>query len=280
MTRPLEGRTIALAEGRQLEELARMLEKEGATCLRCPLINILDAPDRDAVEGWLRDLAAGQLDYVVLMTGEALRRLLGFAERAGLRDAVLAGMARTRTVTRGPKPVLALKEVGLAPSRVAGAPTTAGVIAALQAEPLQGRTVGVTLYGELNPMLEDFLRDAGATPRTVMPYVYAPAADTGRVKDLIVRMARGEVDSIIFTSSPQVERLYTVAADHGKMTLLRQALAQTQVAAVGPIVSGTLRQRGARVDICPEQGFVMKNLVQQICRAFAGPKPPLPGTGP
>jgi hypothetical protein len=30
-----------------------------------------------------------------------------------------------------------------------------------------------------------------------------------------------------------------------------------------------LRQKGARVDICPDQGFVMKNLVQQIKRALA-----------
>ena len=45
MTAPLHDRTIALAEGRQLEELAQMLEKEGATVLRCPMLSILDAPD-------------------------------------------------------------------------------------------------------------------------------------------------------------------------------------------------------------------------------------------
>ena len=45
MTLPLQGRTVALAEGRQLEELADMLESEGATVLRCPLVSILDAPD-------------------------------------------------------------------------------------------------------------------------------------------------------------------------------------------------------------------------------------------
>jgi hypothetical protein len=33
------------------------------------------------------------------------------------------------------------------------------------------------------------------------------------------------------------------------------------------VVADNLRQKGARVDICPEQGFVMKNLVQQIKRA-------------
>ena len=45
MTLPLDGRRIALAEGRQLEELAALLAKEGATPLRVPLISILDAPD-------------------------------------------------------------------------------------------------------------------------------------------------------------------------------------------------------------------------------------------
>src|SRR5205823_5977343 len=45
----LANRTVALAEGRQLEELVQMLEKEGATALRCPMLSILDAPDETPV---------------------------------------------------------------------------------------------------------------------------------------------------------------------------------------------------------------------------------------
>jgi uroporphyrinogen-III synthase len=269
MTRPLEGRTVALAEGRQLEELAEMLEREGATALRCPMVNILDAPDEAPVIAWLRDLSADQFGYVILMTGEALRRLLGFAERAGLREAVIAALARTRTVTRGPKPVRALKEIGLSPTRVAEVPTTAGVIASLRKEPLRGQTIGVTLYSEPNALLVEFLESAGATARTVLPYVYAPAADAERVVDLIERMNRGEIDAILFTSSPQVDRLYEVAAEQGLGKVLQQGLERTRVAAVGPVVAENLRQKGARVDICPEQGFVMKNLVQQLKREMA-----------
>jgi uroporphyrinogen-III synthase len=267
MTRPLDGRTIALAEGRQLEELAQMLEKEGATALRCPMVSILDAPDAEPVVAWLKELTADRFAYVVLMTGEALRRLLGFAERAGLREAVIAALSRTRTVTRGPKPVRALKEIGLAPTKVAESPTTDGVIAALRQEPVQGRTVGVTLYGEPNPPLVQFLEKARATVRTVMPYVYAPAADAERVSSLIQRMARGEIDAILFTSSPQVDRLYEVATECQQLELLKAGLDRTYVAAVGPVVAEDLRTKGARVDICPEQGFVMKNLVQQILRS-------------
>jgi uroporphyrinogen-III synthase len=269
MTRPLEGRTVALAEGRQLEDLAALLAAEGAAPLRCPMVSILDAPDPAPVVAWLGELVADGFDYVVLLTGEGLRRLLGFAERAGLRAAVIAAIARSITVTRGPKPVRALKEVGLSPSKVAEAPTTEGVIATLRPEPLRGKTVGVQLYAETNPPLTEFLAQAGAVARPVLPYVYAPAADAERVADLIARTARGELDVIVFTSSPQVDRLYEVAAERGLETELRQGLGRTRVAAVGPVVADNLRRRGARVDICPEQGFVMKNLVQHIRRALA-----------
>ena len=72
MAGSLEGRTIALAEGRQLEELAGMLEKEGATALRCPMVSILDAPDPTPLRAWLRELVLGRFDYVVLLTGEEI----------------------------------------------------------------------------------------------------------------------------------------------------------------------------------------------------------------
>jgi uroporphyrinogen-III synthase len=266
MPLPLEGCTIALAEGRHLEELAQMLEKEGATALRCPMVSILDAPDATPVVAWLRELAANRFAYVILLTGEGLRRLLGFADREGLRDHVLAALRRTRTVTRGPKPVRALKEVGLAPTLVAGSPTTEGVIATLENEPLQGQIVGVQLYAKDNPPLVQFLHSAGATPACVLPYVYAPAADADRVADLIVRLGLGEVRAVVFTSSPQVDRLYEVAGERGLLDALQSGWNRTRVAAVGPVVADNLRRRQAPVHICPEQGFVMRNLVQQIKR--------------
>ena len=91
------------------------------------------------------------------------------------------------------------------------------------------------------------------------------AAEAGHA-DSLAEGAAGEVDALVFTSSPQVDRLYEVAAERQATALLEQGLARTRVAAVGPIVADNLRRRGARVDICPEQGFVMKNLVQQIKR--------------
>jgi uroporphyrinogen-III synthase len=266
MSPPLAGRTIALAEGRQLGELAQMLEKEGARTVRCPMIGMIDAPDEAAVVTWLRDLTTGRFDFVVLMTGEGVRRLLGVAERTGLRDGAVAALRRARTVVRGPKPVQALKEVGLAPSIVAAVPTTDGVIATLRAESLAGKVVGVQLVGAPNAPLTEFLTISGATAVPVLPYVYAPGSDADRVADLLARLARGEVDAVVFTSSPQVDRLYEVAEERK----LAVNFSRTRVAAVGPVVAESLRRRGAPVHICPEQGFVMKNLVKLLRNALSG----------
>jgi uroporphyrinogen-III synthase len=266
----LANRTIALAEGRQLEELVQMLEKEGATALRCPMLAILDAPDDDKLLRWLDQLEAGAFAWVILLTGEGLRRLLACADRHQRRDAVIAALAKTRTIIRGPKPGRALKELGLTATMTAQTPTTDGVIASLRSVDLKGLMVGVQLYNESNPPLEQFLKDAGATPVMVQPYVYAPAADAERIGQLFNEMAAGAITAIIFTSAPQVDRLFEVAEERQAVELLQQGLAKTLVAAVGPIVQENLHKRGVTVQVCPVQGFQMKNLVQQLKRALIG----------
>jgi uroporphyrinogen-III synthase len=273
MTLPLTGLRVALAEGRQLEELAALLEKEGAMPLRYPMLNILDAPDPVPVELWLRDAINGRFDWLILLTGEGLRRLIGFADRAGMKNPFVERLATTPILTRGPKPVLALKELGLKPTRVAAAPTTDGVIASLEGEPLAGKTVAVQLYNEANPPLQDFLVRAGATVRSVQPYIYAPASDTDRVVELIRNVENGSVEMIVFTSSPQIDRLYEVAAERNLADVWDRGIRSVKIASVGPVVTENLRTRGLTPFVQPAQGFQMKNLVVQIRRSLTPGQP-------
>ncbi len=133
-------------ETRELGQLVRMLEELGADTVPCPMIAIRDTPDTAPVEAWLRRFANRACDDLVLMTGEGLRRLLGFARRIDLESAFIAALRRARKITRGPKPVRALREIGLTTDLPAAEPTTEGVIAALERHDLTGRRVGVQLY--------------------------------------------------------------------------------------------------------------------------------------
>src|SRR5947208_8971793 len=227
---PLAGRRIALVEHRELDRLGRMLEEQGAETLRCPLLAIADAPDQAMVTGWIERAIAAPFDDLVLMTGEGLRRLLAAAARAGLETGFREALAQMRTITRGPKPARALREIGLSPGLRAATPTTDGVIAALAGEDLSGRRIGVQLPPDSPPRVADLLREAGALPDPVMSYAYVPAADPREIAALIDAMSRSEVDAIAFTSAPQVARLFAAAAAEGSEARLVAALQKTRIA--------------------------------------------------
>jgi uroporphyrinogen-III synthase len=268
---PLHRRTIAVPENRSLDLFARLLEQRGAEVLRCPLVDILDAPDPAPVLDWLRHFSAGGCDDLILLTGEGLRRLVSCLERHApeLRDSFIAQLGRTRLLTRGPKPAAALRELGIKPQLAADPHTTAGVIATLSRLDLHGRRVGVQLYGtEPNLPLMEFLRGAGAEVSTVAPYVYADAAADEQVRTLIARLAEGGVDAIAFTSQGQVERLFKLAKANSLEDRLRTGLSRTAVAAVGPLVAEALRARGAKVDLMPEDAHFLKPLTQALVQAL------------
>jgi uroporphyrinogen-III synthase len=270
MSQQLSGLRVALAEARELDLLARMLEQEGAEIIRCPLVSICDSPDTASVEAWLRRVIAGQCADVIFYTGEGLRRLLSFAERAGLQTDFVAALKRVRKITRGPKPVRALREVGLSSDLTASTPTTDGLIATLAQEDLQDRSVGVQAYGaEANAQLIGFLREKGARVDVVAPYVYASDADDAQVRALINDMAAGRIDAIAFTSSPQVQRIAEVAKKSQLDAALKQGLARTKIAAIGPIVAQELSRHGMRADVMPEKSFTMKPLVRAIGDLFS-----------
>ncbi len=269
MSGPLANRRIALAECRELDLLARMLEREGAEIVRCPLVAIRDAPDAAPVEAWIRRVIAGECDDLILYTGEGIRRLVGFADRAGLRDDFVAALGRVNKITRGPKPVRALREIGLSSDFAAKVPTTDGIIATLEGETLRERLVSVQIYGqEPNLKLVAFLKAHGATVDLVAPYIYSSEADDHRVEALIRELGEGRFAAIAFTSSPQVQRLAAVAGKAGLAETLRQGLARTKVAVIGPVAADALARLGVSPDAMPDTSYSMKPLVQAIIRLF------------
>jgi uroporphyrinogen-III synthase len=264
---PLTGRTIAVPETREIEVFAAMLERRGATVLRCPLVAIRDAPDPRPVLAWARAFARASCDDLILLTGEGLRRLLSCIEQRepALREAFVAQLSRVRKITRGPKPARSLRDLGLKPDIAAVRPTTEGVIESLQPLDLTGRRVGVQLYGtEPNRPLVDYLRAAGAEVSTVAPYVYADAAEDAAVLALLEQLRAGTVDAIAFTSSPQVQRIFSLAPEAD----VRAGLSRTQVAAVGPVVAAALAAHGVPALLVPEESFFLKPLTSLLEEAL------------
>jgi uroporphyrinogen-III synthase len=259
----LNRRVIAIPETRELDVFAGLLERRGATVLRCPLVAIHDAPDPAPVLVWIKRVIAGDCDDLILLTGEGMRRLLSCidANAPQLRELFVAQLARMRKITRGPKPARALRELGLQSDFAADVPTTDGIIALLSQHDLKGRSVGVQLYGsDPNLKLIEFLNHAGARVLPVAPYVYADSAEDAAIQSLATQLQAGTVDAMAFTSMQQVTRLFAVLGE----TVAREALAKTLVAAVGPIVAESLTKRGVHVALMPEDAFFLKPLTRAL----------------
>lgn len=269
----LKGKRIAVPEMRELEVFSSLLERRGAEVLRCPLVTIYDSPHSAAVLAFAVSVAEGAFDDFILITGEGLTRILSCINKydPALQERFVAGLGKTRTITRGPKPARVLRQLGLKPQIEATAPTTTGVIEALKPLELQGRRVALQLYGnDPNTMLQTFLKGRGVQLSTVAPYVYGNASDAATVTALLERMAAGEVDAIAFTSKLQIERLVS----EQPAQLVKKALSRTLIAAVGPIVAESIRAHGFEVASSPEHSWFMKPLVVALSEALQSKKDP------
>ena len=259
----LKDTRIMLPESRELDLFAAMLEREGAAVLRCPLVRILELEDRAAADAWIDACIAGAFETLILLTGDGLRHLLRLS--GARRESFVAALGKLRTVTRGPKPARALREIGLDPSLPSAAPTSQSILDMLIAEGVTGARIGVQLYpGDGALPLVAGLRQAGADIFPVTPYRYASQSETAEVAAAIGALAAGGVDVIAFTASPQIERLFAVARESGLEEALRAGLARTAIAAIGPVVEESLRARGLASTVRPQSNFHLRPLVRAI----------------
>jgi uroporphyrinogen-III synthase len=261
---------VLVPESRELDLFVTMLEAEGAAVIRCPMVRILDLDQMSEAQAWIEMAVEGTFSDIIWLTGEGLRRLMPIATRMGREHDFLAALGRVRSITRGPKPARALRELGLASGLSAPTPTSQGIGEALREEDVAGRAIGIQLYpgGGALPLVEH-LRMRGARVFPVTPYRYASDAETGQVQDIIRALALGRIDLVAFTATPQIERLFQVARAANLETELRAGLTRTLIAAVGPIVEQTLHAHGLESAIRPTGSFHLKPLVRAIIAARA-----------
>lgn len=271
----LNGYRILILETREEAQFSKLLAEQGADVVQCPMIEIHDAPDPVPVEAWIRRAIAQPFDDLVLMTGEGLRRIMKLARSRGLDQALIAALAKSRKLTRGPKPGKALREIGLEQQQMTEKPTTDGVIEMMGKLDLKGRRLGLQLYPDKDhSALIGALTAQGAVVDTVLPYAYDPKAADANIAAAIDEMAAGRIDCIALTNLGQVRRLVDAAKAHGIEAKLRDGFQRTLIASVGPAVSGELAAHGLREDIWPaDESYFMRPLISAMATRLAEKRP-------
>jgi len=242
----LAGLRVVSFEARRADELATMLARHGAEVVRAPALREERlAPSPEALE-LARRLEAGEVDLVVLLTGVGTRALAAALGETGPRPGAL--LARTRIVARGPKPLAALRELGIAGAHPVPEPFTwrqvLEVVDGLGVP--QGGLVAVQEYGAPVPGLVDGLVHRGLRVLSVPVYRWALPEDPRPLAAAAAALARGAADVAVFTNAAQVEHLFRAAADP---EALRRGVARAVVASVGPVCSEALEAHGIAPDL-------------------------------
>ncbi|MBI3635100.1 MAG: uroporphyrinogen-III synthase [Candidatus Rokubacteria bacterium] len=262
----LQGKTIALTEARRAMELATLVTKLGGTAYSVPAVREVPRKDRKPALEVLDRLVRGEIAVTIFMTGVGTRALVALAAETGRRETVLAALARTLIVARGPKPVAALREAGLQPAVVPAEPTSDGVLEAVRVHDLRGRAVAVQLSGDESRGLLDGLRALGADVLEIPLYEWALPEDVASLERLVHDLIAGRIDVVAFTSSPQVRHLFLIADRLGVAAALATALRERVVTAViGPVCRASLAERGITPAVEAEKG-TMGALAHAIAR--------------
>jgi uroporphyrinogen-III synthase len=275
MADKLNGYRILILESREEAQFSRLLAEQGADVVPCPMFTIHDAPDPKPIEAWIRRFIERPCDDLVLMTGEGLRRLMKVARRMGIEQDFVTALGKARKFARGPKPGRALREIGLEPQMTTEKPTSEGIAEMLARVDLSGHRVGLQLYPDKDhSALIGAITAQGAEVDTVAPYVYDAQAADANIVTAIEEMAQGRIDAIALTNLGQVRRLFEVAKARQREAQLRDGLARTPIASVGPVVSDELKSHGLRADISPaNDAYFMKPLISAMAAALGKSAP-------
>jgi uroporphyrinogen decarboxylase len=241
-------------ESRMAAETASLIERFGGRAIVVPALREVPLEDNNAALDFAAKLLAAQTDAVIFLTGVGVRRLFRIMETRYEREQLVKATAGLLTVARGPKPVAALRELGIEATITIPEPNTWREILASLAEAMQldGKLVAVQEYGVSNRDLAAGLEARGARVLAVPVYRWALPEERGPLRDAACAIGRGEADIVLFTSSAQVTNLIQLADAAGIGREMRRQMQKTVVGSIGPVCSQELRAHGVEPDFEPE----------------------------
>jgi len=265
----LNGRVLAFVESRMPEQMASLVQRHGGVPYSAPVLEEIYLKDSPEVQQLVADVCGGQVDVVLLLTGVGTRALIETAASMGRQEEFIDSLNRLQVIARSPKPASVLRQHKIHIDVMPPEPfTSEDLVQAITGLELQGQEVAVQKYGGPNSFLLQSLRERGAKVREVTLYTWGLPADRTPALGLIDALVQGQIDSLAFTSQPQVGNLLTIAKDAGKEEALRESLnGPVVVASVGPVCSRRLRDAGIKIDVEPEHPH-MGNLVLAVAEHF------------
>jgi len=266
--RGFSGLRIAAFESRMAREMARLIGHYGGQPLVAPALREVPIQDNPAALRFGARLIDGQVDILILMTGIGTTTLFEILRSRHPLSSIMEGLTQTAIVARGPKPVAALKTLGITPTLTVPEPNTwVEVVSTLdEYRPVKGLRVAVQEYGTSNPELLEALRRRGAEVFPVPIYRWTLPEDTGPLRQVLGEIIAGTVQVMLVTNAVQIDHVMQLLEQEGTTTQFKEACKKMVVASIGPTASERLRHYDLPIDFepsHPKMGVLVKETSEQ-----------------
>jgi uroporphyrinogen-III synthase len=267
-----DGLRVLSLESRRAEVMEQMIRRHGGEPFVAPSVREIPFEQNDEVWKWAARLFAGEFDMIVLMTGVGLTYLRDAVAQRYSQEAFADALRKLTTVSRGPKPVAVLHELGVKSEIIIPEPNTwKEIVPVIAARP--ERRITIQEYGRPNPEFSAALKALGAEVTLIAIYRWTLPADLGPLREAVNRIADRECDVVIFTTSIQLVHLLEVAGQMGRAEPVRQALREDLVvASVGQVMNASLADYGIQPDIVashPKMGNLIRTASESAAAVLA-----------
>jgi len=233
-------RVLAL-ESRRGVEMAELIRRQGGEPFVAPAMREVPIEEHADVFRFADRLFAGEFEMMILLTGVGTRQLNRLLAARYGETALADALRKLVVVARGPKPVAALREMGVTPAAVAPEPNTWRELVKVIPGSKE-RRIAVQEYGRSNAELLDALRARGAEVTAVRVYKYGLPEDAEPLREAARRLASGEFQVALFTTAVQIGNLAQVARDQGVEDAALAALRKCLVGSIGPSTTEALEE--------------------------------------
>jgi uroporphyrinogen-III synthase len=262
---PFDGLRVVSFESRRAAEMGELIRRQAGHPFVAP--SMREAPIENNPEAFefAERLFRGEFDLMIFLTGVGTRALNKVLASRYPEEQFAEALRKITIAARGPKPLAALRELKVPVAVSAPEPNTWRELLAA----LDGRTerrIAVQEYGKSNTELLEALRQSGADVTPVRVYQWDLPEDVAPLREAVHRIAAGQADVAMFTTSIQIPHLFRIASEEGLQDAMLQGLRRMAIASIGPTTTETLEEFGLQPDITPshpKMGFLVKETAEQ-----------------
>jgi len=259
-------------ESRRAQEIAILIRKQGGKPFIAPSMREVPLDQHDEAFAFAERLLGGEFDCVLLLTGVGTRLLWKTLAAKFSEDDLKDALRKLTLVVRGPKPSAAVRELGLTPDVQIPEPNTwREILATMKTRP--EKRLALQEYGAANNALIDGLRALGKEVTPVRIYGWDLPEDTGPLREAAAKLAAGDFDVVLLTTSTQIVHLMKIAAEEGIERQVVESLQSAFVASIGPTTTETLEEYGLKADFepsHPKMGLLVNESAERAAGVLAG----------